>query len=157
MDTINLDEKTNAVLGELDHLNSLIGLAKSCIPTEKHKKLLTSIQNDIFTLQAHIASPDAIPYLPLQHIFSLQEETYDIESRLPQLHHFIIPEGIPAACLLHCCRTQARSIEQTQKGYLTRPTFLAKYMDRLACLLFAIAREVNQEENVPERPPVYTV
>jgi len=42
------------VLGELDELNSLIGLAKNYLPKKFFKKL-TEIQNDLFIIQANVA------------------------------------------------------------------------------------------------------
>ena len=42
------------VLGELDELNSLIGLSKNYIPKKFFKKL-TEIQNDLFIIQTNVA------------------------------------------------------------------------------------------------------
>ncbi len=156
MDDLNLDEKRNAVLGQLDHLNSLVGLAKSYIEGREQTEILTGVQHDLFVLQAHIAFPDTYCDLPRARVFELQQETCVIEPTLAPLTHFIVPEGTTAACALHCVRTAARMIERSEPGYLEQPSILAMYMDRLACLTFAMARSVNQEWGIFERAPRYT-
>ena len=162
MDELNLNKKKNNILGELDELNSLIGLAKSFVKDREIRKLLTNIQNDIIVIQANIASPRNAIYLPpntlLDDIVSLQKQTYWIEKGLKKLNHFIIPEGATSACYLHCARTVARRIERKMRGYLKdRPPILARYFDRLACLMFALARYINKKEGIKERSPKYFV
>ena len=156
---LHVDEKKNDILGELDFLNSLIGLAKSFVEKKNIQALLTHIQNDIFVIQAHIADPKNAwhkpPGITLDHIIVLQKETYKIESRLKKINHFVVPEGMPAACLMHCARTVARQIERKIPGYLKKPTVLAMYLDRVAGLMFALARFVNKRAGIQERPPTY--
>ena len=158
---INLDEKRNSILGELDYLNSFIGLAKSFVKNRNIRKILTEVQNDIFIIQANIAAPHNAIYLPQNitrdRIIDLQKQTYWFENRLADIRHFVIPEGTRAACFLHCTRTVARQIERKIPGYLEKPTILAQYFDRLACLLFALARYLNKQDKQKEQPPEYFV
>src|SRR3989344_4373891 len=113
---LNLNLKKNSILGELDYLNSFIGLAKSFINYKKVRKLLTDIQNDIFVIQANIASPKNVDYLPnsiaFDRIISLQKDTYYIERSLAKINHFIVPDGTTGACYLHCVRTISRQVER---------------------------------------------
>lgn len=156
---LNLNEEKNDILGELDRLNCLIGLAKSFIKDKKIKKILTDIQNDIFVIQANLAEPAEVISLPqnitLERVIDIQKQTYLIERDLIKLDHFIIPEGTSAACFLHCVRTTARQIERKIPGYLEEPTVIAKYFDRIACLMFASARYLNKKHNFKENPPKY--
>lgn len=159
MDNRNLTEEKNDILGEFDYLNSLIGLAKSFIDDKKIKEILTDIQNDIFVLQAAVVDQKNVAYalqsITLDRVFSIQKETYLIERHMNQLHHFIIPEGVPAACITHCVRTVARNIERKIPGYLHAPTLTAMYLDRVACFMFALARKINKEHGVEERVVSY--
>lgn len=159
MNGLNLNDEKNDILGELDSLNSLIGLAKSFVKEKKIRILLTDIQNDIFVIQAHIADPKNILPTPqnitFDRVFSLQKETFLIERRLKKIDHFIIPEGATAACVMHCIRVLARQIERKIPGYLKKPTLLAMYLDRVAGLMFAMARSTNTRAGVRERPPAY--
>lgn len=146
----HLGEDKNEMLGDLDHLNSLLGLAKSFIKDRKIKKLLTIVQNDIFGAQTDIVQSNDISQ---RRIFNFQMITNGVERGLKKLDHFIIPEGAPAACLMHCIRTTARNIERKLPGYLYNPTNFTDYLDRLSCLMFALARAINQAEGFVERAP----
>ncbi len=159
MGDINLSEDKNEILGDLDHLNSFVGLAKAFAKDRKIKKLLTSIQNDLFVIQANIAAPENVLNLPeniaLHRIIALQQETHEVERSLKKIRNFILPEGNIVACIMHCVRTTARQVERKISNYLTTPTNVAMYLDRVACLMFALARQINQRSGLLERPPDY--
>ena len=159
MQDFNLDEEKNDLLGELDHLNSFIGLAKSFVKNSKIKRLLTNIQNDLFVIQANIARPRNAACLPKDitqnRVLDIQKEVFFIEKGLKKINHFIIPEGNTAACMMHCVRTIARNVERRIKGYLHEPTIMSQYFDQVACLLFALSRHINKQHNVVERVPAY--
>lgn len=159
MDKLNLNEVKNDVLGELDHLNSFIGLAKSFIKDKRTRKLLTDIQNDIFVIRANIAKPTNVIYLPeninQDRIIDIQEKTFLIEKSLKKIDHFILPEGNTAACMIHCARTIVRKIERSIKGYIDKPSLISTYFDRVACLMFVLSRKINQQNGFKERAPNY--
>ena len=159
MNDFNLNEEKNDLLGELDHLNSFIGFAKSLVKDRKIEKLLTSIQNDIFPIQANIAKPPNVLCLPdnisQNRILDIQKQTFLIEKGLKKINHFILPEGTTAACLIHCVRTIIRQVERKIPGYLKNPTNLSMYFDRVACLMFALSRQINQKNGFAEQSPKY--
>lgn len=161
MEDLNLDERKNDLLGELDYLNSFIGLAKSFITESRTKKMLTDIQNDIFIIQANVASPTNVRYLPenigRQRIIDIQKETFYIEKGLRNINHFIIPEGTTAASAVNCVRTIARKVERKIVGYLKQPSTLSMYLDQVACLMFALSRQINQKQGIQEKAPSYFV
>jgi len=156
---LNLNEEKNDLLGELDCLNSFIGLAKSLIKNKAIKSLLTAVQNDLFVIQVNVArsksSSDFSGGIMQDRILSIQKETSLIERGLPKIKHFIIPEGDTGACMLHYARTIARQVEKKIPGYLHKPTNIATYLDRVACLMFALARKITQDGGHKERPPDY--
>ncbi len=151
----HLDPTRNKLVGDLDHLNSFVGLAKSLIQDRDLQELLTKIQNDLFAVQVSIADPEAYDAELTFRTIEIQKVTDRIEQNLPVLHHFILPEGNTAACLMHCVRTTARQIERRITGYLKASTGLAAYLDKLSCLMFALARKVNQVGAREERAPEY--
>lgn len=155
----NLDEERNDLLGDFDHLNSFIGLAKSFVEDLAIKQLLTDIQNDIFVIQANVANPENVVDIPANiaqdRIIALQKETHWIEKNLNRIDHFILPDGSTAACMMHCVRTTARQVERKLPGYLSSSTNVAAYLDRVACLMFALARSINQQDGYRECPPEY--
>lgn len=159
MDNFNLNEEKNDLLGELDLLNCFIGFAKSFAKGRKIQKLLTGIQNDIFVIQANVADPENAPCLPenisQDRVIELQEETCLIERGLKEIKHFILPEGDTGACAAHCARAIARQVERKLPGYLNEPTNTANYLDRVACLMFALARKINRRSGREERQPEY--
>src|SRR3989344_7314503 len=159
MNDFNLNEEKNDLLGELDHLNSFIGLAESLIKNRAIKKLLTDIQNDLFIIQANVAYPkDSSNFsggVTRDRILSIQKEPSQIERELEKIDHFILPKGDTGACAIHCARTMARQVEKKIPEYLNKPPNIAIYLDRVACLMFALARKINQDSGRRERPPDY--
>ncbi len=156
----------NEILGEFDELNSFIGLAKASISLSvddnvKLTNILTAIQHQIFMAQAEISHYGGVasntPRLDKNHIYRLEQQTASIEQRLATLQNFILPEGTLSGCYLHYVRALAR---RTERSLLKNIKFvdidhLTEYLDRLACLAFAMARLVNQSSMVSEQKPDY--
>ena len=158
MKSFNLNEEKNEILGELDHLNSFIGLAKSLVKNKKTKKILTDIQNDIFIISANIVDPHAFhkPFnIIKRRIIDIQKEVFIIEKNLKKINHFILPDGTTAACLIQCVRTITRQVERKIPGYLNDPEDIAVYLDQVACLMFALSRQINQFSGFTEQAPQY--
>ncbi|HEX6764385.1 MAG TPA: ATP:cob(I)alamin adenosyltransferase, partial [Polyangiaceae bacterium] len=78
----------------------------------------------------------------------------ELETNLPPLKTFILPEGAPAAAFLHQARTVCRRAERrvvaSQKNAPVRPEILV-YLNRLGDLLFVMAREANRLASREER------
>lgn len=159
----NLTSAKNEILGELDELNSFLGLAKSLAVCEDQIRLLTKIQNDLFLAQAEIANIAdkvlALGRIGHEDTLFIESKTVEIEGGLSELDHFIIPEGHQLACMLNVARTIARRAERKLWPYKNDHDEycdeLIRYLDRIACLLFAMARLVNDQNGVQEKPPAY--
>ena len=167
---MNLNEDKNNILGVLDELNSFIGLSKCFTNNYKHLQILTLIQNDIFLIQAEIASPKNVLYKPrkisLDNIRYLEIQTDLYEQEVKTIDHFIIPEGSKFACALHCIRTISRRVEREMLKYLKTESgrdfssiidLYARYFDRVACLSFALARLENNQRGYLEKKPNYYI
>jgi cob(I)alamin adenosyltransferase len=142
-----------AAIGDVDELNSAIGVAIAALAGEYPARLLETIQNDLFDLGADFATPgeDFTPGEMTLRIVPAQTARLELaidaaNESLTPLTSFILPGGTPAAAALHLARAIARRAERsavaaTQAAALN-PEAL-RYLNRLSDLLFVFAREMN--------------
>ncbi len=135
------------VIGELDELNSFIGLIRENLEFKDLDEILEKIQNHIFQIGSclHLSkqefSEDNVKFLE-----SLIEK---YEKELKELKHFIYPIG-----KLHYCRALARRVERRMFS-LSKQIKVDKnilvYLNRLSDLLFVLARIYNKRKNLEEK------
>ncbi|CAB3678301.1 Cobalamin adenosyltransferase [Achromobacter deleyi] len=141
-----------AALGDVDELNSVIGLLLTeRLPAEVSTDLLT-IQHDLFDIGAELCIPGHTALLETQ-ITHLDERLAHYNGGLAPLREFILPGGSRAAALAHLARTVCRRAERTttalsQLDVVSRA--VRQYLNRLSDLLFVLARHVNQSAGVPD-------
>jgi cob(I)alamin adenosyltransferase len=142
--------------GDVDELNSLLGLLRVKLEDEEIDAVIGDIQNDLFILGADLASPLAItcPRIEKEFIDGLEKLADRYLKRLEPLKEFILPGGAETGALLHLARTVARRAERRVVKLASEaeinPLDIA-YLNRLSDLLFVLAREVNRRAAVPER------
>jgi len=148
-------------LGEIDELNSYLGLIITKIPKNKADKL-QEIQSTLFSLGAHIStdSPEILgnmKLLSLHDIVLIEEMIDEIESLIPPLKNFILPGGHETIAHVQIARAVCRRAERTlihwvltekKENYQTAIAFL----NRLSDYLFMLSRYLHLELNVPEIP-----
>lgn len=142
--------------GDVDELNSVIGLARSKVQDQEIDEALGVIQNDLFTLGADLASPADIEVPRIDESFVKTLEAYS-DSYLAQvepLKEFILPGGSGAGAALHVARTIARRaerrvVELSESEELNAQTIV--YLNRLSDLLFILARIANHRAGIPEK------
>ena len=122
-------------LGDLDELNSFIGLLRARV----ENPFLEKIQHALFSLGRDIALPDAPPIFPENFVKILEKETESLLKKLPALPEFILPAGNPNAALSHICRAVCRRAERSLVENGTPSVFL----NRLSDYFFALARTLN--------------
>lgn len=140
--------------GEIDELNSVIGLLKERLSpkTIELKDLLEFIQQELFDLGSELATPPSAEYAQMLKISEEQvarlERACDLYGDgLPELTSFILPGGSETAALLHLARTACRRAERTivelaedkEPESKVRPEVIA-YVNRLSDLMFILAR-----------------
>lgn len=142
--------------GEVDELNSTIGLARARLNDSEIDEVLSLIQNDLFTLGADLASPSGIevPRIDKSFIKTLEDFSDKFLKQLEPLKEFILPGGGEAGATLHIARTVARRAERrtvalSEVEELNDQTIV--YLNRLSDLLFILARLVNHRAGVPEK------
>ena len=135
-------------LGEIDELNSLIGVLHLEPMSAESHELLTDIQHDLFDLGGELC----IPGTAVIHIERVQylETTLDkLNEVLEPLKEFILPGGSRAAAVTHhvrtVCRRAERSIAVLHSVEPVRDEVL-QYVNRLSDLFFVLARYLNRAD-----------
>ena len=142
--------------GDVDELNSMIGLARARSQDQEIDATLSVIQNDLFTLGADLASPAEIEVPRIDDTFVKTLEDYSdlYLAQLKPLKEFILPGGSEAGATLHLARTIARRaerriVELSESEPVNSQTIV--YINRLSDLLFILARIVNHRSGIPEK------
>lgn len=139
-------------IGEVDELNSLIGvLLAEKLPPEFRESLI-AIQNDLFDLGGELSIPGHQSMSEAQ-VQRLEREVEKINANLPPLKEFILPGGSRAAAALHLARTVCRRAERrvvalAQVESVSPPA--RRYLNRLSDLLFVLAREINRRAKLTD-------
>ena len=142
--------------GEVDEVNSIIGLARACLHDPEVDNVLGVIQNHLFTLGADLASPSEIdvPRIQASFVESLEQFSDGFLAELEPLKEFVLPGGSKAGATLHLARTVARRAERravklSHEEEVNPPAIV--YLNRLSDLLFILARVVNHRDAIPEK------
>ena len=133
-------------MGDVDELNSHIGLLL-CEPIpEGVRTLLVEVQHQLFNLGGELSIP-GYELLKADAVLALDQALAEHNATLPRLAEFILPAGTRAASQAHICRTVARRAERTvvaleqQDALKDTPRH---YLNRLSDLLFVLARVLNR-------------
>ena len=100
-------------MGDVDELNSHIGLLLCEDMPEPVRTLLVEIQHQLFNLGGELSIP-GYELLKPEAVLALDEALAEHNEQLPRLQEFILPAGTRAASLAHVCRTVARRAERVQ-------------------------------------------
>jgi len=135
-------------LGDVDELNSQLGvLLAEPLPGDV-RELLVVIQHELFNLGGELAVP-GYELLKAEAVLRLDEALAHYNAELPRLKEFILPAGTRSAALSHVGRTIARRAEravvllgaQDAGAVRAEPRH---YLNRLSDLLFVLARVLNR-------------
>ena len=147
--------------GTVDELNAALGVAASQPDAQAIVERLWRLQSDLHLVCADLAAPAQAAQTPRvmpSHVAYLEELCDDLEAQLPPLQQFILPGGTAAGAHLHLARTVARRAERRVIELAQAEPFnseVIRYLNRLSDLLFLMARQINQQQNVPEHHPDY--
>ncbi len=141
------DDPRIVALGEIDELNSAIGvLAAEPLP-ERIRGILESIQHDLFDLGGDVSIPGRATMTEAQ-IKRLEALLDELNAALPHLKEFILPGGTRAASLAHLARAVCRRAERSLVALASSETLADAtriYVNRLSDLLFVLGRVLNRE------------
>ena len=133
-------------MGDVDELNSNIGvLLCEELPADV-RELLVEVQHQLFNLGGELSIP-GFELLKSEAVALLDGALEQYNAQLPRLAEFILPAGSRAAALAHVCRTVARRAERAVVALgLAEPLKDAprQYLNRLSDLLFVLSRVLNR-------------
>lgn len=140
------------VMGNIDELNSLIGIVEaSGIPDDVSGYLL-NIQHRLFDMGGEIAVPGKATLAPVS-VERIEDLIDTYNEDLPALKEFILPGGSLTASICHLARSVSRRVERSlvcmsRSEYVNPETI--RYINRLSDLLFVLARTLNQGKDGKE-------
>lgn len=142
-------------LGEVDELNSLIGLlAAELSERDPLHPELRRIQNDLFDLGGELAVADtAYTVIDLACVELLEQQLDNHNDTLPPLQNFILPGGNRPAAEAHLARSVCRRAERRLVELAATETInpqAVAYLNRLSDLLFVYARVLARRDDGSE-------
>ena len=133
-------------MGDVDELNSQIGVLLAELLPADIRELLVIIQHELFNLGGELCMP-GYALLKMDAVLRLDEALADYNAALPRLKEFILPAGTRSAAISHVCRTVARRAERAVVTLAATEAINAaprQYLNRLSDLLFVLARVLNR-------------
>jgi cob(I)alamin adenosyltransferase len=133
-------------LGDVDELNSSLGVVLAEPLPQDVRELLVVIQHELFNLGGELSMP-GYSLLKDEAVLRLDEALAHYNAQLPRLAEFILPAGTRSAALAHVSRTIARRAERALVTLgKAEPVNEAprQYLNRLSDLLFVLARVLNR-------------
>jgi cob(I)alamin adenosyltransferase len=133
-------------MGDVDELNSHIGVLLCEPMPDDVRTLLVEIQHQLFNLGGELSIP-GFELLKPEAVLALDEALARYNDQLPRLQEFILPAGTRAASQAHVCRTVARRAERAvvalgnEEAIKDAPR---QYLNRLSDLMFVLARVLNR-------------
>ncbi|HEY4154319.1 MAG TPA: cob(I)yrinic acid a,c-diamide adenosyltransferase, partial [Puia sp.] len=145
--------------GNIDELNSFIGLLSDQYSDAPSRAVLKEIQDRLFTIGSALAcDPEKeialkIPDLKEEDVFLLEKEIDRMSAVLPPMKFFILPGGHVVVSTAHICRCVCRRAERAavrlNAEQPVQPLIL-KYLNRLSDYLFMLARYAGLQLGVAE-------
>lgn len=160
-------ERIFAALGELDELNSLIGLCR-CVasragfragdgPTERQQILgtLRSIQENLFIIQAELGGSGK--RLSGEKVTELETAIAEFSRKFPPISSFVISGATELSAWLDITRSVARRTERVYLRARTSPVnpTIGAYLNRLSSVLYVLARFATFAQGEKEEAPTY--
>ncbi len=143
--------------GIVDELNSFVGFAVTETVDKDVKALLLTIQNQLFTVGADLATPEEKKQdgdgTPAEFHSNIEKEIDKYDTKLEELKNFILPGGSKSSAHLHICRTVARRAERavvSLKNNVEISDNILIFLNRLSDLFFVLARYENKVSGNPD-------
>ena len=135
-----------AAMGDVDELNSHLGVLLAEPLPDGVRTLLVTVQHELFNLGGELCLP-GMALLKPEAVLVLDQALSDHNAALPRLAEFILPAGTRSAALAHVARTVARRAERTVVALAAQEALNdppRQYLNRLSDLLFVLARVLNR-------------
>ena len=143
---VSKDSRRVQAMGDVDELNSHIGLLLCEELPPDVRTLLVEIQHQLFNLGGELSIP-GFELLKPEAVLALDQALAAHNEQLPRLQEFILPAGNRAAAQAHVCRTVARRAERSVVALGAAEAVRdapRHYLNRLSDLMFVLARVCNR-------------
>ena len=140
------DNARITVLGDLDELNSCVGVILAEKLPAPVRSALLQVQHDLFDLGGELCIPGH-SMIGAAHVARLEALTQQHNAKLKPLKEFILPGGTRAAALVHLARAVCRRAERGLVALGRAEPVGAparQYLNRLSDLLFVLGRALNR-------------
>ena len=146
------DSDRIGAIGDLDELNSLLGLLISMEQDQSVTKPLLDIQHDLFDLGGELSIPGTAA-VQAANTARLEAQLDEWNDGLPPLREFILPGGNASAAVCHLaravCRRSERGLVSLSSTERVNDAALI-YVNRLSDLLFVLARVLSRRDGGEE-------
>lgn len=141
-------------IGDVDELNSFIGVLRSALPQDDPEDaLLSAMQHHLFDLGGELAVP-GFELVKEDHLSVLEEAGARLNEDLPPLKEFILPGGTVAASHCHVARAVARRAERSVVALRADDESvraeLQQYLNRVSDVLFILSRSLCRRDGGTE-------
>lgn len=137
--------------GDVDELNSVLGISRSVIKDSEIEQLIEGIQNDLFIMGGDLATPHDseynVPRVTKEMTAMIEKSIDGYIKEVGSLREFILPGGDSGGAYLHLARTVCRRAERkvVELGDMEKINEnILIYLNRLSDLLFVLARVDNK-------------
>lgn len=133
-------------LGDVDELNSVIGLLLCEDLPASAREALTGVQHDLFDLGGELCIP-GFNNVTEGQVKRLEDVLDGYNAELPPLKDFILPGGARSAAVAHLARTVCRRAERSVVSLAATEAvseLVRQYLNRLSDLLFVLGRVLNR-------------
>ena len=140
------------VMGNLDELNSAVGLVLAEPLPDEVGEALAAVQNDLFDLGGEICIPGRSALWDA-HLAEIDARIESLRAALAPLREFVLPGGTRAAASCHLARAVCRRAERSLVALGRTESVSAlsvQYLNRLSDMLFVTARTLNAAQGVAE-------
>jgi len=140
------DHRRVAALGDIDELNSALGLILAEEVPQELRAALSEVQQDLFDLGGELSIPGHSLLQP-EKVVLLEKHVEAWNKDLAPLKEFILPGGSRAAAAAHLARTVCRRAERSVVALARKEKVSAQarqYLNRLSDLLFVAGRVLNR-------------
>jgi cob(I)alamin adenosyltransferase len=149
---VDKDSLRMHAIGDVDELNSVLGLVINKCQAQLIKHNLITIQHDLFNLGGELALPD-YNKISTSRIQWLEDSLDEMNKDLSPLKEFILPGGSECAGFCHLARTVCRRVERSLVSLAKQDSIkpeISAYINRLSDWLFVACRQINKLENKAE-------
>ncbi len=140
--------------GTLDEASSVLGVARAMTKNGRVKDILLAVQKDLLTLGAELSTlPDELSRLTLRigegEVRRIENLIDDLQREITLKNEFIYPGESASSAQIDVGRTVIRRAERKaarlKQDKLIANDFIHQYLNRLADMLFTLARYEEQK------------